>query len=119
MTCRLSWGPIGNCKSTIGNVLLLFFINIDVFSVDDVVVSTAGGATGRCARGRRLIGRLFATGGTGLLIERFGHLVRNRLERIERVVQALNSAFFQSLLGIGDRGFHVTSNRADLLAILV
>ena len=53
------------------------------------------------------------------MIERFGHLVRNRLERIERVVQALNSAFFQNLLGVGDRGFDFAGHRADLFAVLI
>ena len=45
--------------------------------------------------------------------------MRDSLERVERVIHALNSAFFDRLFGVGDGGFDLAGNRAHLLAIFV
>src|SRR5262249_49840451 len=98
-------------------VPLLVLVYVDVLSVDDVVVTTAGMSATRSARGRRLIGG-FTGRRRGLLVESFRHLMRNRLQRIEGIVHSFDAAFFDGLLGVGDCGFDFAGNRADLLTIL-
>src|SRR5689334_3047008 len=95
--------------------LFLVFVYVDIFSVDDVVLSTR---RRRSSGSSRLIGRRFTTATrTRLLIQSFSHLVRDRLERIECFVQPLDAAFGQGLLGIGDGGFNFARDAAHLLAV--
>src|SRR3982751_2261314 len=95
---------------------LLVFVDVNVFSIDHVVVSCSAR---RSTGGRSLISAGFRSWRRRLLIESLSQLVRRSLQLVESVVKFFNSTFGQCLLRLCNRSFNVACNCSNLLTVFV